>query len=280
MVRRKFIRSVFGLCIATSLASCGTYVPDIYEIGGEAGDGELLAASILRKVKCDINDAFAFIFKQDEQQAKLNNGPLLASYLTEWGVLGALTITIKERTAVSPSLLGIFPNAGPITLGGRVNASSEAYRVNTIQFYERIDFIKEQGPCLNTTEELVITDRSFLIKSDLKLREVLSAQVLGTSLGAVRIPQNETTSVAKKSITHSVKFTIEKDASVSALSVINLISLGSLSFPLASVERDNVHEILLTIGPAGPKDQLQPQATAGFTSELIGAAVSRNIRER
>ncbi|MBJ3776249.1 hypothetical protein [Acuticoccus mangrovi] len=249
-----------------------------YTVTGGPADTEALVLGILQKIDCDIRDSVAFVFEQDRRQAQLNHSAEIAGYLRKWGILGNLTMTVREKSSVGASAVGIFPNAGPFTLGGGANMSAEANRTNSINFYELIETVEQEGRC----EEAVIaplSKGSLLIESDLKLKEWLFAQIIVAGTRTIGVPTSDKTALKKSALTHNIKFKIDTSASVSPKVVINTITLNAAG-PIASAERGSVHEILLTIGPAGPDDSLTPQAAGAFQAAQIGMAVSRNLDGR
>jgi hypothetical protein len=57
-----------SLCIALFLGGCGTFVPNLQEIGDDA-DGMLLVQAIVESVHCEVRNAIATVYRRDDEAA-------------------------------------------------------------------------------------------------------------------------------------------------------------------------------------------------------------------
>lgn len=167
-------KPVFPLTIftAAALGGCGTFVPNLQEFPGAPGDAERLVHAIVHSVHCELKDAVTYVIDADKDLARAN-GARTAEWFDNWGMQAALTLTVAEKTEVNPT--GTW-TSNPITLfftlGGGVDASSEATRIDTLNFYYTVRALYAEPPC-NPNAASPHPVGSLLIQSDLKLREWL-----------------------------------------------------------------------------------------------------------
>lgn len=85
---------------ALFLASCGTYVPGIQEIGGSPA-GQQLVVAIIQNVTCEVRDSVNDVYSKKHWQK---------SYMDKWGAQITLNLTIEEKTAINPTENWIPPS--------------------------------------------------------------------------------------------------------------------------------------------------------------------------
>jgi hypothetical protein len=219
------------------LPGCGTYVPNIQE-NPWASDPNRLVEAIVASIHCEIKNAVTYVINTDRLNywdPATHNPSLKADWLlNDWGAQLQITLTTDEQSALSPS--GSYsPNI--FTLLGGANISSEATRTDTLNYYYTVKSLYGTG--FGCTPK-IISDLdlenhpvgSLLIQSDLKLRDWLSAVVLGH--GTDQIPITKPTGVTNPSfsnaILHDVKFQVITSGNITptwklALATINLTGI-------------------------------------------------------
>ena len=181
----------FSLALPVVLLSgCGTTVPGIQEFPGDSVEGQsFLVRAIVHSVHCEIRNAVNYVIEQDKSVAKLNRGVRSAAWFEKWGVQVGLTLQVEEKTTVSPNFVSFPPS--PVTsifsLAGGVTASSDALRIDKLNFYYNVMELKKQGSCV-PRDNTDAPSGSLLIQSDLKLKEWLESALLTVGTGDVVFP--------------------------------------------------------------------------------------------
>ena len=93
------------------LSGCGTFVPEIQDLPGNSRDGQLLVAEIVRKVRCEVQEAVQYVYHQDNIAAKYNGKPTL-TWFDNWGAQVALNLTVVEKSEFNPGAILNTPMIG------------------------------------------------------------------------------------------------------------------------------------------------------------------------
>jgi hypothetical protein len=232
-----------------------------------------------------------------------------------WGVQVTLTLTVDEKSNLTPSVSWKNPIA-PVsifsqnvsqsyttTVGGQL--SSENIRYDKYNFYYTArDLIDGAGPgdiCGSPPTAILgrpSLSSPFVNASDLGISDWLpgavfvtdfqrSSRAAATGEGA---PLGSSGSFASDSITYDNKFVIISD--VNAAPTWNLVRLGTGTSALLDLNRTRTHELLITIGPGSSTLQVDAKtgkkvlvnagpSSAAVNSHLaseIGSAVASAIR--
>jgi hypothetical protein len=282
------------LLAGVTLAGCGMHVPEIQEFPQDSVDGQLLVRDIVASVNCEISDAVNYVIDQDTKLAPANGGRRLAPWFDAWGIQSTLQLTIDEKSAINPVVSWLPPGLGQpsqiFSIGGGVTYSNEATRIdklnsfNTVQqFRGRACSVRRQG--------------TYILSSDLKLREWLTDVILAADTGEFPVPSSADGPWKSNVISHEVKFQVTTSGNVTPgwkLTRVNINQSGTF----LSASRDRTHDLTITLGPMsnvvvgqksvktskGPKTvnvmQAAPstQASEAHLASQIGAAVSAAIK--
>jgi hypothetical protein len=266
--------------IALTVGGCGTYVPNIQE-NPWASDPNRLVEAIVQSIHCEMKDAIIFVRKQDRENHERNPEQGLATdwLFNDWGAQIQLSLTTDEQSGLGPS--GRYsPNI--FTLLGGANVSSDATRIDTLNYYYTVKQLYGNGNKCTQNFRNNIDDHpvgSLLIQSDLKLREWLLSAVLGAATNEipVRIPGNAQNSPnAKNAISHDVKFQVITSGNITPTWKLALATINP-TVPFATASRTRTHELLITFGPNDPKTNslgANTPAANAFLSQQIGSAIS------
>jgi hypothetical protein len=272
----RFSRAIWPATILGILGGCGTYVPEIQEFPGSSVDGQLLVKEIVRNVHCEVKRAVTYVIDQDKKLAAYN-GVRLAPWLeNNWGVTIQLTLTLDEKSSVNPSLT-YTPNpvAAVFSLGAGGSASSQATRIDTLySFYTVKDLYRLPKNCSPANP----AQGSFLLESDLKLRQWLVDTVLTSATGDVEYPSKIDGPLKDDVISHEVKFEVDTSGSLTPAWVLTQVSINPTA-PFLESSRNRTHDLIITLGPTDQKSKTAgPVAASAGLSSAIGLAVSNGIK--
>jgi hypothetical protein len=266
-----------------TLAGCGTYVPNIQE-NPWASDPNRLVQAIVESIHCEVINAVVYVINEDRATYWSNpQQGLKADWLNKWGAQMQITLTTDEQSSLSPS--GSYsPNI--FTLLGGANLSSEATRTDILNFYYTVTNLygKGTGCTPKILSDLDLGNHpvgSLLIQSDLKLRDWLSAVVLG--VGTEQIPITKPAGVTNPSfsnaILHDVKFQVTTSGNITPIWKLALATINPAA-PFATASRTRTHELIITFGPNDPTtNSLGPNtpAAGAFLSQQIGSAIGNTV---
>jgi len=272
-----FSRVVWSVAVSGLLGGCGTYVPEIQDFPGTSVDGQLLVKEIVRNVHCEVKRAVTYVIDQDKKLASYNGGVRLAPWLEDnWGVTIQLTLTIDEKSSVNPNLK-YTPNpvSALFTLGAGGAASSQATRIDTLySFYTVKDLYLLPKNCAPANP----AQGSFLLESDLKLRQWLVDTVLTSATGDVNYPSKIEGPLKEDVISHEVKFEIDTSGFITPAWTLTLVSINPEA-PFLTASRNRTHDLIITMGPTDQRSKRAgPVAASAQLSSAIGLAVANGIK--
>jgi hypothetical protein len=286
MTPTKHILPAIG--IALTVAGCGTYVPEIQE-NYWYPDPNRLVEAIIQSIHCEIRNAVTAVINEDRWNYwnSLHSTypqPLQAAWLNDWGAQMQITLSVDEQSSFSPS--GLYSPMKIFFLNGGVSASSEATRIETLNYYYTINDIYNVGKGEGCSQELTatISDHpigSLLIQSDLKLKEWLRAVVLGHKTGEIPIvlPPYTTNTTAKNAISHEIKFIVITSGNITPMWKLERATINPTG-SLFTGSRNRTHDLLITLGPNDPKSNSlgigTPAANANLAQQ-IGVANSTHM---
>ena len=256
-------------CAALNLlGACGTYVPSHQE-GGGLEEALALEGAIVQSVHCELRNALFDVLTNNEQHAY---------FVKDWAVQVALTLTVGETTTVAPTIgMTFLPSL--FTLGLSGNASTEATRVDTFNFYYPVKTLLGRGKCdPEFAARFPHPSGSLLIRSDLKTKEWL----FFIFSNKVTVDSED----PKNGMQHKVTFIVDTSGGVTpgaALATVTLMPTGVF----LTAGRKRTHDLTLTFGPADEKDQknkvLSSSAQSMFQASQIVSGLqssSANLRGR
>lgn len=271
--------AIWPVALTIWLSGCGTYVPELQEF--PAASSQLLVKEIVRNVHCEVKRAITAVIEEDKRLAAIN-GRRLAPWLEKWGVQIQLTLQIDEKGTVAPSLT-YTPNpvSTLFSLGAGAAASTQATRIDILHsFYTVQDIYRLPKNCAPADP----AQGSFLLESDLKLRQWLADTVLSSSTGDIIPPTNPDDSPMKEDgvISHEVKFEVDTSGAITPTWRLTQVTVNP-DAPFLSASRNRSHDLLITLGPTSisPLTGKRIPSTAAANSQLsssIGLAVSNGVR--
>ena len=263
-VRRASVSSVrrSGL-----LGGCGTYVPSHQE-GGGLDEALALEGAIVQSIHCELRNALVDV---------LGNNPKHAAFTNGWAVQVALTLTIDEKTTVAPTLgMTFLPSL--FTLGVIGSASTEATRVDTLNFFYPVTTLLGRGKCADGfPERFQYGSGSLLVRSDLKTKEwllfILSDQV---TVDPAYDPKN--------GMQHKVTFIVDTSGGLTPGAKLATVALMPTGVFLTA-DRKRTHDLTLTFGPVSKDDTgnkvLSPSAQTLFQAgQIVSGLQGTNVRLR
>jgi hypothetical protein len=269
-----------ALMIALLLSGCGMSVPPMEFGQTSPEDAKIHSAKLVRSiaghVHCELRRAlYDTVYELD------------ADWLWNWSALITLTLTVDEKSSVSPGLslskllpsgTYRFPNGTSLTspqclgIGLGAGASADASRVEKIGWYldfkdlkSEIDQLKGDiaKPC-----ELTGT---YPVEGSLLIGEGLYAGVeTATSFGLVAQPKSGPLNV----IEHHVTFDVNITGNVTPTWKLANVAANSGSGTFISGTRDRKDDLLITMGPA---EIPPPKANGTATAPVVAAAPAKRV---
>jgi hypothetical protein len=261
---------------ALVVGGCGTYVPEIQENPWDQDRGQLLVQNIIDSIQCEVKDVITYVLNVDYDLSRLNNRPPLVSWLLGWGVQMQLTLTVDEKSVVSPS--GVQSPSPIFFLGLGATLSSQATRIDTLNYYRLVGdiYYNPNYPfCYHNYLKNGSTGSFFfLIQSDLKLREwLLSIFTAKQGPEGDLLPSfTSNKQSGNNGFQHQVTFEVVTSGNISPMWKLVHATVNQ-SGPLFSISRDRKHDLIIGFGPNDPKtNSLQPAAAGTFLSSQIGVS--------
>ena len=146
---------LLSLSIGILLAGCGLRVPPIQELGGRPEQQSFVDA-VVSNIKCELRDAF------NDLRETYPEG----TFLDKWGVQTTLTLTYDETGALASGALGTpAPLIGVFSIGGGLNLSSEAVRIENFNAYALVSDLdkKRCSPAARPNGPLPTPKRSQIV---------------------------------------------------------------------------------------------------------------------
>jgi hypothetical protein len=275
-------------------------VPDHQEFWGTPNDTQIKVNKIAGQVRCELIRAVGSAMADD---------PRLI-WLAGWGAQVTLTLTVDEKSVLSPTvaLNKVLPNAitsfpnGDVTtpqsftlgLGGTL--SSDATRTDKVtMFFAFSDYFQVRknsfktrkgvfprppyGTCIPNSP----TNADLFIQSDLKLKDWLYAAALPVLTGITDYSKVPSPDFANGVLSHDVKFEIVSSGSINPTWTLVQVTANAGTNPLFAASRDRTQELLITLSPISPskKDAPSTPTQAALNSHLaseIGSAVAASIQ--
>lgn len=269
-------RAIFLLSFL--LTACGTHVPNIQEFPGTSADAQQLVEAIVQSIHCELKNAITDVIDKDHQFGVANHGIRYTDWLlNDWGVQLALTLTIEEKSSISPNAVGLPPSPATaiFTIAGGATLSADATRIDKLNFYYTVAelYDKTHPHCVPGTEPP--RPGSLLIQSDLGLKEWLFSQVMLYGTDEVGVYTSPKGVFKQNVLSHEVKFEVVSSGNITpAWKLVRATVNQSGSFFSAS--RDRTHDLLMTFGPIDRTlpNSLTASAEAAHLASQIGLAVA------
>jgi hypothetical protein len=261
---------------ALTVAGCGFYVPEIQDIPNTPEDAQLLVQAIVTSVHCEIANAVRDVIDTDIKLSKLYKQPRYTKWFESWGAQVALTLTLEEKSALTPNAVWTPPSQPSqiFTLGAAAGISADATRTDTTNFYYTVPALYKRAYC--ATGVHMGHSTSLLLQSDLKLKEWLLDQFSTVATGEVTPPSDPSGPLARNVISHEVKFVVSTSGSITPAWTLVAATINQTP-PLFAGNRDRTHDLTITFGPDHAGGLAQPAADAHL-AKLIGLSVSTNLQ--
>jgi len=242
--------------IALTLGGCGTYVPSIQENPWSL-EAERLVQAIAGSIHCEIRRSVFNVINSNRAAywGAVRRGerppPPEAEWLEDWGAQIQIQLTVDELGALGPS--GSYSPIKIFFLNLGANVSSEAQRIDTLNYYYTVPDILNAGPCDNATIAQLPNHPvgSLLIQSDLKVEEWLESVVASRATGDIsianEIPGN-TPVTAKNALSHEVKFVVITNGNITPIWVLKRATINPTG-SLLTASRTRTHDLQITFGP-------------------------------
>jgi hypothetical protein len=314
---------IAAVALAGSLAGCGTFVPDFGEFYDTVPPSKLIDA-IVSHVHCEVKSQVQFIILDDYELASQihpGTGKKLGrrlNWLDDWAAQVTLTLTVNEKTTLSPgvTLNTILPNAvttfpnGNVTSPQSVNVSfgvggsADATRKAVVSWYiDFRDFTKDKA---KLAQARLVRDRLYaearaagspviaslcndrngvLIEGDIKFREWLYMMVTpafvqdGVTGDFVQNLKNEIKVGKKDVLQDQITFVMQYNGNVTPSWKLLRVSANP-SGTFFNAQRTRTQDLVITLGPA-PNDvkaAAVQKAQNEALASAIGIAVANALR--
>jgi hypothetical protein len=280
--------------VVLTLAGCGLRVPEVQENPWSL-EAQRLVQAIAGSIHCEIRRSVFNVITSNRAAywAAVRGGgrppPPEADWLTDWGAQIQIQLTTDELSTLIPS--GSYSPIKIFFLNLGANISSEAQRIDTLNYYYTVPDILNAGPCDKETIANLPDHPvgSLLIQSDLKLEEWLGSVVTSRATGDISITDAipGTAQGAKNALSHEVKFVVVTSGNITPMWVLKKATINPTG-SLLTVSRTRTHDLQITFGPNVKTPDLStgkitnslgigtPAANASLASQ-IGLAISNQI---
>jgi len=237
-----------------------------------------LVRIIVRSVECELKHAVTDVVNTDRNQGHLRaNHRYYTDFLNNWGAEVALTFTIVEKSGFNPNATWLphSPAAAVFTLNGNASLSEQATRIEKLNFFYTMKdlYLPDGKECDASGED---PSGSFLIRNDLKLKDLLDGRIFPAVVGIADTPGAGQKNVLSQQIT----FQAVISGSLTPTVILTRASVDTAG-SLLSGSRDKTHDLLITFGPldkpAGGKSLIAIAEQSHFTSQ-INSGVTTGFR--
>ena len=264
------IRILLCVFLTTILCGCGTVVPELREWPENDHFGAVdLVRIIVRSVECELKHTITDVVNTDTDQAHLrSNHRHFTEFLNNWGAEVALTFTIVEKSGFNPNAtwLPVSPASAIFTLNGNASLTAQATRIQKMNiFYTMKELYLPKGQDCDASGE--DPSGSFLIRNDLRLKDVLDARILPAIVGIADLPS----SGQKNVLSQDISFQAVISGSLTPTVLLTRASANTAGSFLSG-SRDKTHDLLITFGPldkpAGGRSLIAIAEQSHFTSQI------------
>jgi hypothetical protein len=275
------MRWVLPIAILTTLAGCGTYVPDIEDFPSGPENRNRFIRGIVTNITCELRDAVANIY----------NDRTRYTFLDGWGVQMTLNLQLDEKSEANPTANWTPPSpaSAVFNLGAVSTLSSAATRIDKMNFFFTVPELRDYDRCSDVERP----GGPMLMQSDLKLYDWILANLQASATGRNRYSQYQPNGPLGHDVfSHEVRFEVVTSGGVTPgwkLSRLDVNQAGTFLF----ASRTRIHDLTITFGPteltkqsrivngrpllvtvAGPS---QAASQSHFASE-VGTAIANGIR--
>ena len=263
----------YGLVGVFLLSGCGTYVPDTQDFPGNQGDQQLLVASVVQSVHCEVSNAISDFYDQAKQYPVMVP---MAKILDNWGVQMVLSLKTEEKGTLNPTVVWTPPSPATavFSLSGAATISSDAIRTDKLYFYYRVKDLKNLH--CRTGVQPVAPVSSPLIQTNLKFGDWLYDTLIPVGTGQINLPTSPSGPLKQNVIYYEVSFEIVTGGGISPSWKFKRVIVNPTG-TLAAATRDRTHDLQITMGPGDSTGLKGPAASAQLSGD-IGLSVSSGVR--
>ncbi|VIO64959.1 hypothetical protein CI1B_00530 [Bradyrhizobium ivorense] len=256
------------------LSGCGTYVPDTQDFPGTTTDQQLLVATVIKSIHCEVGNAISDLYEQAKHYPSMRP---MTNALETWGMQLTLSLKTEEKGSLGPAVVWSPPSPATalFSLSGGLSASADAIRTDKIYFYYLIKDLKHYR--CETGIQPPGPVSSPLIQKNLKFRDYLFNVMLPVGTHEIQLPTNPGGALATNVLYYEVSFEIANSGNVTPAWTFTRVSVNPAGTTLASALRDRTHDLQITMGP-GNTTGLTGQASNAQASGDIGLSVANSIR--
>jgi len=284
MIRVAFVFTSFG--VALMFGGCGTWVPDIQEMPGDVGAGQVLVQDIVTSVHCEVADAIQWVILNDRaneiykslpKNPKTKKPHYASDFLSGWGVQMTLSLTVEEKTTGNPTVVATPAGAlsSVFTLAGTATLSTDATRIDKLNFYYSIPDLLNRHYCTPGVQHG--TAASLLIQADLKTKQWLQDYMQIIYNNEIIAPTNAGLVFKENALSHEVKFEVVSTGGVTPAWKLITATVGQTG-TLFSTTRDRTHDLTVTFGPGDPNGLTGQAAQAAFAASLVGLEIANHLK--
>ena len=238
--------------------------------------GQRLVQAIVTNITCEAQDAFYDLYHTRKN---------VTTFMDKWGVQITLKLTIDEKGTGNPTVnwLPPSPPVNIFNLSAGATLSSDATRIDILNSYYLVSDLNK-ARCQDD-----LRGGPFLLASDLKLKEWLFDMVVASGTNTVHFDRDKANGPFKENvISHEVKFDIVSSGTITPTWKLTRVQVNP-SGNLATLSRERIHDLTITIGPADSTYQVvdrrvikkfigpSRQAADIHLSSLIGSAVAQGV---
>ncbi|WP_246800882.1 hypothetical protein [Mesorhizobium amorphae] len=233
-----------------------------------------MVQAIVRSIRCELRHAVTTAVNDDIASAHANKGKTYSDFLDNWGAQLLLTLTVVEKSTLSPSvnLMPPSPASSVLNVAAGGSLSSQATRTEKMNFFYTVKelYLRKGEECDASGEE---RQGSLLVKNDLKIASILTSRINTVALGQARAPAAGKPNV----LSHQITFQIVSSGNITPSWRLVRATINP-SGSLFNTSRDRTQDLVITFGPLdkaqGGKSLIAIAEQAHFASQLASGVSS------
>jgi hypothetical protein len=255
------------------LSACGTYVPDTQDFPGNVNDQQLLVATVITSIHCEVGNAISDLYEEAKHYPSMR--PMIKA-LDTWGMQLTLSLKTEEKGSLSPSVVWSPPSPATavFTLNGGLSVSADAIRTDKIYFYYLVKDLKHHR--CETGIQPPGPVSSPLIQKNLKFRDYLFNVMLPVGTHEIELPTNPSGALGANVLYYEVSFEIANSGNLNPAWTFTRVAVNP-GGTLASASRDRTHDLQITMGPGNTVGLTGPAYTAQFSGD-VGLSVANSVK--
>lgn len=250
------MKSIFNplasVIIALSVSGCGRVTPDFEITQGGPNDLSPFVQAVTSHIACEVQDAVSYVTREDSR---------LRDELRKWSAELTLTLTVDEKSSLSPGVTYTAPHI--FSLSGGVTTSSDATRYLEMTWYLFFDKFTDSPQNQECIPKGVAS-----IEGDLRIKQSLFAALYATSVHGNADATDKFGQI--KVVKHHVTFEVTVGASATPTWKFVHVTANP-DGPFAEVTRKRTDDLLITMGRSD-----QSRAKGDRVARTVSNAVSQS----